>query len=239
MRGWRKGARGKGDNPVGPRLEVDQRELDAETERFLTEILKAGTGAVHSATRRLEKDLEHLTRIALPGDRAWRAWASKVFPKGGGPAYEPAGEVYGKGGQRTQGLLSFWTTPGTVRAKRGTYLAVPLRAALGTYAGKRITPRQWEGINGTKLRPWFRPGKTPLLVADGYADGRGNFIRADRGKAKRRGGQNVGKRRTVPVFALIDEVKHANRVAVEPAVMRANDYLVESYDRRLARIGRG
>lgn len=213
------------------RLEVDRVEL-AELEReILTRSLKAGTGAVHAATRRLERELEALTRSAVRG-RAWRAWKSQVYPRRGGPAYDPVGMVFANGGSRSVGMLNYWTAPGVNRAKGNTYLAIPLPAALGTTLGRHISPRQWEIRFGTKLRPLFRPGKAPLLVADG-AIGAGGFVKAERAAAKIRGGQNVRRLRTVAVFTLLDAQPHANRVAVAPAVQRARDYMVESFGRRL------
>jgi hypothetical protein len=131
-------------------------------------------------------------------------------------------------------MLNYWTKPGINRAKSGTYLAIPLRAALGTSLGRQISPAQWELRFGTKLRPLFRPGKAPLLVADG-AIGPGGFIKADRADAKIRGGQAVRRLRTVAIFTLLDAQPHANRVAVEPAVRRARDYMVESFGRALRR----
>lgn len=214
-----------------PMLEVDRAAL-AELERELvTRTLQSGTSAVHDATRRLEKDFEEITRAAVPG-RAWRAWKSNVYPRGGGPSYNPVGEVFGNGGSRTKGMLNYWTTPGVNKAKGGQYLAVPLRAALGTPLGRNITPRQWEIRFGAKLRPLFRAGKTPLLVADG-ALGAGGFIKADRAAAKIRGGQNVRRMRTVAVFALISEQPHANTISLGPSVRRAEDYMIASFGRRL------
>ena len=117
-----------------------------------------------------------------------------------------------------------------IRAKSGKYLAVPLNAAKGSYLGNKITPAEWERIFGAKLRPLFRPGKTPLLVADGNAD-RGGFTRVSRDRGKK------GKVHAVPVFALLSDVPHANRVALEPAIGRAREYLSVSLSRRLGEIG--
>jgi len=218
-------------------LETDRAQLEKLQREITTKILRAGTGSVHDATRRLEREFEALTRAVVPG-RAWRAWKSNVYPRGGGPAYEPVGEVFGNGDKRTWGMLSYWTQPGVNRAKGGEYLAVPLKAALGTSLGRHISPQQWEARFNAKLRPWFRPGKTPLLVADG-AIGGGGFVPAESAGAKIRGGQNLRVGRSIPVFALIAEQRHANRVSLEPSLRRANAYMQESFGRRVARIARG
>ncbi len=223
----------------GPRVDLtlDKDAVQQLAREITSEMLLAGTRSVRDATRELEKEFERLTRIGVPGDKAWRAWSSQVYPKRDMPAYDPVGEVYGKGGSRTQGMLSFWTAPGTVRPLRGQYLAVPLKAALGTYAGKKITPRHWEGIFKTKLRPFKgRDGKL-LLVADGTLDARGHFLTVANGTAKRRGGQQVSKRTTVPVFALIPDLPHRNTVSLQGAMGLAERYLAQSLARRIGRIG--
>lgn len=217
-------------------LEVDERQL-AEVERaLLGEVLAAGSASIGAATRRLEKDLEAQTRAAARG-RAWRAWKSEVYPRGGRPAYDPVGEVFANGGRRSIGMLVYWSLPGTNRAKNGRYLAVPLKAALGTFEGRHVTPEQWERSFGAKLRPLFRPGKTPLLVADGEAMAGGRFVPANKAAAKRRGGQSFGTRGTVAVFALIEEQAQANRVSIGTAKRAAERYLADTFRRRLARIG--
>lgn len=216
------------------RLQV---EIDNAIEvggELLTATLKAGTASVRVATRALEQDLEAQTRAAVKGN-AWRAWKSEVYPKGDRPAYDPVGEVFGNGGKRTQGLIEFWSLPGTNRAIGNKYLAVPLDAAKGSGLGKNITPRQWEGRFGTKLRPLFRPGKTPLLVADG-ALGPGGFTAPIRAAEMRRGGQKLGKTQTIAVFALIEEQPHANRVSLSAARARAERVMGTEFASRIIRL---
>jgi hypothetical protein len=190
-------------------------------------IYLAATRAVQKATRALEQDLEAQTRAAVKGN-AWRAWKSEVYPKGNTPAKDPAGEVFGNGGSRTQGLVQYWSLPGTNRAVGNKYLAVPLKAALGTTLGRHISPRAWEGRFRAKLRPLFRPGKTPLLVADG-AFGPGGFNPAKLAGERRAGGQNVGKTQVIAVFALIEEQPHANRVSIGSAVDRAQRLMAQEF----------
>jgi len=222
----------------GPRvlLSVDQAQIDALTKEVISAVLRAGTRSIRETTRKLEQDFERLTKIGVPGGKAWRAWTSQVYPRRDVGAYDPVGEVYGKGGSRTQGMLSFWTAPGTVRPLRGDYLAVPLKAALATYNGKSITPRAWEGIYRTKLRPFKAKDGKLLLVADGAIDALGHFLTAQKGAAKRRGGQRVSKTTTVPVFALIPDLPHRNTVSLGPSKLRAQQYLAETLARRIGRI---
>lgn len=196
------------------------------------EIYRAATRAVQRATRALEQDLEAQTRGAARGN-AWRAWKSAVYPRGNTPAKNPAGEVFANGGRRSKGMLAYWSLPGTNRAIGNTFLAVPLKAALGTSLGRHISPREWEGRFGVKLRPLFRTGKVPLLVADG-AIGTGGFIRPQLAAERRRGGQRLSKTGTIPVFALIDEQPHANRVSIGSALARAERQMIDDFAKRVA-----
>lgn len=205
----------------------------AEVSRELRgEVYRAGTRAVQRATRALEQDLEAQTRAAAKGN-AWRAWKSAVYPRGDTPAKDPAGEVFANGGRRSKGMLAYWSLPGTNRAIGNRYLVVPLKAALGTSLGRDISPRQWEGRFKTKLRPLFRPGKTPLLVADG-AIGPGGFNPVQLAGERRRGGQRVGKTGTIAVFALIETQAHANRVSISSALNRATSKMASEFAKGLA-----
>ncbi len=195
-------------------------------------IYLAATRSVRAATRALEQDLEAQMRGAAKGN-AWRAWKSAVYPRGDTPAKDPVGEVFANGGRRTKGMLNYWSLPGTNRAVGNKYLTVPLKAALGTSLGRNISPRQWEGRYKAKLRPLFRPGKTPLLVADG-AFGPGGFTAPRLAAERRRGGQRLTKTQTVAVFALIEEQPHANRVSIGSAVARAQSRMASEYAKRLA-----
>jgi hypothetical protein len=214
------------------RVKVDLPNVKQISFELRGDIYLAGTRAVQKATRALEQDLEAQTRAAAKGN-AWRAWKSAVYPKGNTPAKNPTGEVFGNGGRRTQGLIEYWSLPGTNRAVGNKYLAVPLKAALGTSLGRNISPRQWEGRFRAKLRPLFRPGKTPLLVADG-AIGPGGFNPAKLASERRKGGQNVTKTGTVAVFALIEEQPHANRVSISSAAERAYRRMIEEYAKGIA-----
>lgn len=217
------------------KADVEVLNADAVQQEILTEILKASKRAVRLATRSMERDLEAQTRRATGGN-AWRAWKSEVYPRGEALAYEPSGTVRANGGKRSKGMLNYWSLPGVNRARGGTYLAVPLKAALGTYHKRHISPRQWEGIFKAKLRPLFRPGKTPLLVADG-AISAGGFVPARKVAAKVRGGQSFQRTGTVAVFALVAEQPHANRVSIGSAIARAEAKMYSDFLREVGKLG--
>ncbi|VWX56720.1 DUF6441 family protein [Sphingorhabdus sp. 109] len=214
-------------------IEIDERQLTEVEREVVSFVLKSGVRAVKATTRGLEREFEALTRAKVKG-KAWRAWKSTAFPKADIGAYDPVGTVFINGGNRSRGMVLYFTTPGINRAKRGEYLAVPLGAAVNTAKGRDISPRQWEGRNGVKLRPLFRPGETPLLVADGAVTSTGAFQAMDPGRlrAKQRGGQNL-KRATVPIFALLTDQDHANSVSLYPAIVRGRADLVTNFRRRI------
>ena len=218
-------------------IDVDEAQLTEVEREIVSFVLKSGVRAVKATTRGLEREFEALTRAKVKG-KAWRAWKSTAFPKADIGAYDPVGTVFINGGKRSRGMVLYFTTPGVNRAKRGKYLAVPLDAAVNTSRGRNITPRQWEGMNGVKLRPLFKPGKTPLLVADGAVTSTGAFmpISPSRLRAKQRGGQNL-KRATVPIFALLTDQDHANSVSLYPAIVRARADLVTNFRKRIGARG--
>jgi hypothetical protein len=214
------------------RLKIELPNVAEMSRELRGEVYLAGVRAVQRATRAMERDLEAQMRGAVRGN-AWRAWKSEVYPNSARPARDPVGIVFGNGGRRTQGMLEYWSLPGVNRAVGNPYLAVPLKAALGTSLGRHISPREWEGRFAAKLRPLFRPGKTPLLVADG-ALGSGGFIRPDRAAAMRRGGQRLTRTQTIAVFALIEQQPHANRISIGSARARAEQRMAEELAKGLA-----
>ena len=103
-------------------LTIDLDKLDKHRDAIIRGYLSAGTSAISSSTRRLEQRLEGATQSAVPG-RLWRAWQSSSYPERG-PARNPVGTIWIKGGRRTRGAINFWTKPGEVRGRSGQYLAL-------------------------------------------------------------------------------------------------------------------
>ena len=217
-------------------LSVDRASAEKVAQDIITDVLKAGVRATAKTTRDLEKEFEAITRATVKG-KAWRAWKSKTFPRAGVAAYEPVGEVYVNGGSRSQGMIEYFALPGTNRAKRGKFLAVPLGPARNTAKGRNIGPRAWEAMNGVKLWPLIRPGKATLLMADGAMSSTGAFMPQSKTKlkARQRGGQKL-KAAAVPVFALIATQPHANTLSLNGAIQRAQAQLVEEFYKRVGNI---
>lgn len=209
--------------------------VDEVSRELRGQMYSAGTRAVRIATRQAEKDLEAQTRGAVRGN-AWRAWKSEVYPDGDRPAKDPVGRIFGNGKRRTQGMLTYWSQPGSNRAIGGGWLAIPLPEAGTTGRGRHLTPAEWERRTGLKLTISYPSGSRgwALLVADGtYA------LRRNAGNKKltaRRAAQGRERVRRA-IFMLIPEQEFANRVSVEAAVSRAMNRMADELAKGLAKLG--
>ncbi|RYD54651.1 MAG: hypothetical protein EOP60_07185 [Sphingomonadales bacterium] len=225
--------------PVRADLEIDAAQLRQFSDTMTRKYLRAGKETIAETTKWLERELEALTRDAVPG-RLWRAWASKVYPRGAQIAREPVGEVYVNGSERTKGAMTFWSSSGRIRGKADQWLAIPTDAAGSTGRGRNLTPGQWEAQTGQRLRFIYRGGRrSALLVADGTTNRRSGDYRpitrkrtmADERRGFVRGAQSV------IIFVLVPSVAFGNRIAIEPAIERARGRIAQDFLARVGRIG--
>ncbi|WP_010218847.1 DUF6441 family protein [Sphingomonas sp. PAMC 26621] len=209
----------------GADLSIDAAKIAKDTDKLVRRYLTAGTVAVSTATRSLEKKLEAATQAAVPG-KLWRAWQSSRFPQSG-PAQNPVGTIWLKGGSRTRGAIQFWTQPGAIRGKGGQFLAIPLPAAGPRGRGRDLTPGEWERRNpGMRLQFVYRPGKPSLLVAvDAVLSGRKQIARGNTARRIAAGRASA----TVPIFVLLPLVKFRNAFAVEPIVAASEGEMVRGF----------
>lgn len=216
-------------------LTVDEAKLERDLDRWVSDVLRAGTGAVRATTRKLEKALEATTRSTVRG-RLHRAWKSQAFPAADIPAYAPQGTVYVNGGKRSQGAIQYWTQPGINKSKSGYWLAVPTPAAGSQGRGQSITPGEWERRTGVRLIFVFRGANRPaLLVAEGTLAKGGPSFR-EFTAARRRGGQHPHV--TVPIFVLIPFQRFANRIAIKPIILRHEAILAQDFEARVRQLER-
>lgn len=216
----------------GVDLILDGAGIDKAADRLIRGYLSAGTKAVATTARELERKLEAATQAAVPG-KLWRAWQSSAFPKSG-PAKNPSATIWlkGRAAGRTGGAVTFWTQPGEIRGSRGQYLAVPLPAAGSRGRSRDLTPGEWERRTGRKLRFVYRAGNYSLLVATGSTtNGRTGEARAlTEGRTKRgRGGANPLVSSVVPIFVLIPVVRFRNAFAIEPIVNASEGELAREF----------
>lgn len=226
----------------GVDLTFDDNAFAAAGDRVVRQYLTAGTRAIGETTRRLEKRLEDATRSGVPG-KLWRAWQSSAYPKTG-PAKNPVGTVWLKGGARTRGAFKFWTQPGVVKGKSEQYLAIPTDAAGSRGRGRDLTPGEWERRTGVRLRFVYRRGRASLLVADGgtVQTARGTYTQFKPLTARRSAanqGRGFSRRETTAIiFVLLPMVRHRNSVAVTPIINASEGELAEMFFREVAAASR-
>jgi hypothetical protein len=212
--------------------------LSAVSDALARKYLTAGKASVVDATKWLERELEALTRDAVPG-KLWRAWASETFPRGGGIARNPAGTVFVNGRKRSEGAMKFWTQPGRISGSYGQWLAIPTDAAGSRGRMRDLTPGQWEAATGQRLRFVYRGGRrSALLVAEGTVNARSGGYRAitrKRTAADARRGFVRGNA-SIVIFVLVPFVAFGNRVAIGPAVRQAEGRMVKDFVARVGRI---
>ena len=175
--------------------------------------------------------IEAATQAVVPG-RLWRAWASNVYPRTG-PARDPVGTVFVKGGPRSQGAMAFFTRPGRIKSKDDFYLAIPTAAAGPRGRNRDLTPGEWERAHGVRLRFVYRPGRASLLVLDeGVLSGRKQVARRNSDKRRAAGRGNA----TIPIFVLIPTVQFANRLSIAPIAQAAEMRLLHDVEQRVRAI---
>ncbi|WP_380873593.1 hypothetical protein ACFB49_42510 [Sphingomonas sp. DBB INV C78] len=209
-------------------LTIDARQLRTEADKLTRAVLGVGADSVRASTRNLERKFEDVTRGAV-GGKLWRAWSSEAFPRTG-PAKDPAGTVFLKGGARTRGAVDFFTKPGRIVGKRGQFLAIPTAAAGPRGRARDLTPGEWERRNGARLRFVYRRGRPSLLVLDeGVLSGKGKIGRLNSEKRRATGRGNT----TVVIFVLMPVVNFANRFAIEPMVKASEGELAREFFERV------
>lgn len=213
---------------LAPFLALDPASIKAVHDQVVRAYLTAGKHAVANTTKWLERELEELTRQAVPG-KLWRAWASEVYPRGSAIAKQPVGEVFVKGGHRTQGAMTFWTSSGRIQSDEGWWLAIPTPAAGPRNRNRELTIEDWRRNNpGVRLQMIYRGGRrSAVLVAEGTTNGRsGTFrpITRQRTAADDRRGYQRGVQ-SVVIFVLVPSVAFGNAFKIEPSIARAEQRL--------------
>ncbi|WP_027443907.1 DUF6441 family protein [Erythrobacter cryptus] len=190
----------------------DLRQIMAEE---LAAAEQAVSGAVTEATTGLKGELRAQVTGAGLGTRLSRTWRSQVWPSAEA-SLGAAGLVWTK----APAIIRGHAEGALIRARGGTFLAIPTEAALSMRAGgRRLTPQLWEQRMGTPLRlvPG-RAGRPALLVAENLrarSGRRGGYARAS-ATALRTGRGLV----SVVLFVLVPQVRLRKRLDVEGAAER-------------------
>lgn len=205
-------------------LDFDGAAIERERARIAGGIYRAERQAITQTTREAEQALEQATSSAGLG-RLSKAWASRVFPRAG-LAKDPVGYIYPKGGTRTEGAIRSFSRGGRVKGVDGGWTAIPTDAAGPRGRGRNLTPAEWEARTGQQLRPVYRPGRAPILVADGRVNARGRF-RSMLKRDARRVGPGYGA--TVVIFVLMPEFNLQSRVSIEGTLAPFPSRLASSF----------
>jgi hypothetical protein len=184
-------------------------DVDGDIEKIMADEVLMGKIAVTSAMSQAGSELKSIWRGQVQqaglGNRLANSIRSNVYPSGR-PSLNAAALVYTNADEI---ILAHETGP-LIRSTDGFWLAVPLPSAGKSARGGRISPAEWEARTGRRLRFVYRAGRSALLVDDGTVKagartmGRDGFSRAARGF----------KNRTVPIFALVPQVKLQKRLSL-------------------------
>jgi hypothetical protein len=215
---------------MGPDLSFSAPELARAREQIEARVLRAQRQATSETTREAEQALEAAVGAAGLG-RLGRAWTSRVYPRSG-LAHSPTGYIFPKGGRRTEGAMRAFSRGARIRALDGGAIAIPLPAAGGRGRGRNLTPAEWEAKTGQTLRPVYRRGKAPLLVADGRVNMRSGRFRKPLARDARRIGPGYGA--VVPIFVLMPVVNIAARFSIERTMGPFPDKLVTRFNTLLS-----
>jgi hypothetical protein len=182
------------------RLKLD---ITPDLVAMLAEEIKAGEMAVSKAVGEAGAGLKTGWRAQITGaglgQRLANTIRSEQFPKGK-PSLNAAIVVWSK----APVIIGAHDTGPLIRSKNGLWLTIPTAAAGKGTKGGRITPGEWEGRTGLRLRFIYRRRGPSLLVAEGRLNTKGRAV-----ASKSKTGRGVA---TVPIFLLVPQVKLRKRL---------------------------
>ncbi|MGR3497110.1 DUF6441 family protein [Citreimonas sp.] len=202
--------------------------LDGDLTGILARDLDRMERAHTRAVSRVGADVKQAWRADIQGaglgNRLANTVRLAVYPSGE-TSINPAAQIWTKAPK----IVAAHDEGTLIRSKDGFWLAIPLEAAGRGRFGRRITPGEYEKRTGQRLRFVYRSARSSLLVAD---DAR----LSKRGQARRKGGRRrkdgiLSGAQTIPVFALVPQVKLPKRTALtqeaERVVARLPDLMAE------------
>jgi hypothetical protein len=202
-------------------------EITGDLRVVLSEEIADAKLAVSTGVRKTGETLKKAWRGQVAGAlgrRLGNAVRSEDYPNH--PSLRAASFVYAQSAKKRNSrgadqIIAGFDQGAVITARDGLWLAIPLPGAGRGRNGRRnITPLEWEQKTGRGLRFVYRRGKTALLVDDGTVtrdrilNKRGEHVRA-------RGFKN----KTVPIFALVPQVKLPKRLNLDSAVTAAQAQL--------------
>lgn len=185
--------------------------IEGSLARILEEQKLAGEKAVKAAMTaagtRVKADWRNQVRSAGLGGKMANTVRVETYPVGRG-SLSAAALVWTKAPK----IIGAHEAGALIRSPSGLWLAIPLPAAGRGPGNRRLTPGDWERKTGRRLRFIYRRGRSAILVDDG-TKAMGNVMVRRRG----RGGYRLAepttfRNRTIPIFALVPQVKLPKRL---------------------------
>jgi hypothetical protein len=127
----------------------DIKLLKKSMQNYITVGERASSIAIKRETMSLKTALRNDVKRAGLGEGVANAWRSITYPEGNKLSVDAAGFLWTK----APNLIKGYSEGGLIRAKSGTYLAIPTDNVprRGGFRGKRLTPEKWPRRLG-KLR---------------------------------------------------------------------------------------
>lgn len=177
------------------------RRVDQNGQVAVTQAMK-GVGALAKAAWK-----QQIATAGL-GTRLSNTIQAVVYPENE-PSMSAAALVYTKAPK----IIEANITGPLIRARNGSWLAIPIGTGGKKKGGQRLTPAEWEERTGRKLK--FVPqkgGRTALLVTEGGArlSNKGLAVPARRRRNARTG--ILSGETTIPVFVLVRQTKLPKRL---------------------------
>jgi hypothetical protein len=191
-------------------------KIDGDLSAIMKRKYQAGERAVSSAMRFAGTAIKDNWRAQITGaglgQRLANTIRNKTYPVGE-PSMNAASLVYSK----APDIVGAHDAGATIRSQGGFFLAVPLPAAGKARGGANWTPATWQFTKGIRLR-FVRTPRGGILVADDFrVSSRGLAAKIRR---KRRPDGVLTGAASVPIFALVRQVKLPKRLSLYPAAER-------------------
>lgn len=194
-----------------------------DLQRYQAQLERGSTRAVKEASEGLKKDLRQQVMSAGLGGKLANTWRSKVYPE-----REASLNAVGSVWSKAPHIIRGFDEGVVIRAKSGTFLAIPTENVPKGGRGRRLSPSNWPEHRLGPLRLIVRPGKNALLVSDqvrgSYSSKTGElrgFRKAAKGTIEKGYARKSGHGVTsVIMFVLVPQASFKKSLDVEGAARK-------------------
>lgn len=214
--------------------------IKKEFDRFNLRLKRATTAAMKEAGEGLKLELRGQVTGAGMGQRLANTWRHEVYPKGGRVSANAAASVYSKAPH----IIAAFDQGTVIRARGGTWLAIPTDNVPKGSRGRRLSPANWPDRLGKLSFVRLRNGNA-MLVAEGLRASydKFGFVRGYRRAAESTVRKGYSKKRgfglvTVPMFFLVRQAAAKKRLDVAAAAKKWGASLPGAIERNMGHDGR-